>query len=97
MQQTTRVMRRSSQQLTDKVVAITANIRSRQVASTAVDLLQKYGVSDRPGRGTYQSEKYTLSAKGRMVTLTDREGTELMMFRKTRWGLDILKNDMVAS
>ncbi|MGF1523286.1 MAG: hypothetical protein ACFBSF_13300, partial [Leptolyngbyaceae cyanobacterium] len=44
-----------------------------------------------------QSEKYTLSAIGRMVTLTDREGTELMMFRKTRWGLDILKNDMAAS
>ena len=97
MQQTTHVMRRSSQQLTDKVVAIAANIRSRQVASTAVDLLQKYGVSDRPGRGTYQSEKYTLSAQGRMVTLTDREGTELMMFRKTRWGLDILKNEMGAS
>ncbi len=97
MQQTTRVMRRSSQQLTDKVVAIAANIRSRQVASTAVDLLQKYGVSSSPGRGTYQSEKYTLSAKGRMVNLTDREGTELMMFRQTRWGLDILKNDMVAS
>jgi hypothetical protein len=97
MQQTTRVMRRSSQQLTDKVVAIAANIRSRQVASTAVDLLQKYGVSARAARGIYQAEKYTLSAKGRMVTLTDREGTELMMFRKTRWGLDILKNDMAAS
>ena len=97
MQQTTRVMRRSSQQLTDKVVAIAANIRSRQVASTAVDLLQKYGVSSSSSRGTYQSEKYTLSAKGRMVTLTDREGTELMMFRKTRWGLDILKNDLGAS
>ena len=97
MQQTTRVIRRSSQQLTDKVAAIAANIRSRQVASTAVDLLQKYGVSNSPGRGTYQSEKYTLSAKGRMVTITNREGTELMMFRKTRWGIDVLKNDMVAS
>ncbi|NEQ46943.1 MAG: hypothetical protein F6K00_26740 [Leptolyngbya sp. SIOISBB] len=97
MQQTTRVMRRSSQQLTDRVVAIAANIRSRQVASTAVDLLQKYGVSGSPGRGTYQSEKYTLSAKGRMVTLTDREGMELMMFRQTRWGLDILKNDLGVS
>jgi hypothetical protein len=32
-----------------------------------------------------------------MVTIADREGTELMMFRKTRWGLDIIKNDMVAS
>lgn len=97
MQQTTRVMRRSSQQLTDKVVAIAANIRSRQVASTAVDLLQKFGTAYSPGRGLYIAEKYTLSAKGRMVTLTDREGTELMMFRKTRWGLDILKNEMVAS
>ena len=91
MQQTTRVMRRSSQQLTDKVVAIAANIRSRQVASTAVDLLQKFGTAYSPGRGLYVAEKYSLSAKGRMVTLTDREGTELMMFRKTRWGLDILK------
>lgn len=97
MQQTTHVMRRSSQQLTDKVVAIAANIRSRQVASTAVDLLQKFGTAYSPGRGLYIAEKYTLSAKGRMVILTDREGTELMMFRKTRWGLDILKNDLVAS
>jgi len=97
MQQTTRVMRRSSQQLTDKVVAIAAKIRSRQVASTAVDLLQKFGTAYSPGRGLYVAEKYTLSAKGRMVTLTDREGTELMMFRKTRWGLDILKNDLAAS
>jgi hypothetical protein len=79
------------------VSAIAANIRSRQVASTAVDLLQKYGTAYSPGRGFYVAENYTLSAKGRMVTLTDREGTELMMFRKTRWGLDILKNDMVAS
>jgi len=39
MQQTTRVMRRSSQQLADRVVAVAANIRSRQVAATAVDLL----------------------------------------------------------
>ncbi|ASC70388.1 hypothetical protein XM38_013260 [Halomicronema hongdechloris C2206] len=97
MQQTTRVMRRSSQQLTDKVVAIAANIRSRQVASTAVDLLQKFGTTYSPGRGLYVAEKYSLNAKGRMVTITDREGTELMMFRKTRWGLDILKNEMVAS
>ncbi|MEO0984018.1 MAG: hypothetical protein AAFY20_00555 [Cyanobacteria bacterium J06639_14] len=97
MQQTTRVMRRSSQQLTDKVVAIAAKIRSRQVASTAVDLLQKFGTAYSPGRGLYIAEKYTLSAKGHMVILTDREGTELMMFRKTRWRLDILKNEMVAS
>jgi hypothetical protein len=54
MQQTTRIMRRSSQQLTDRVVAIAANIRSRQIAATAVDLLQKYGVSELPNRGVYQ-------------------------------------------
>ena len=97
MQQTTRVMQRSSQHVADRVVAIAANIRSRQIAATAINLLQKYGVSDSPGRGLYQSEKYTLSFRGRMVTIADREGTDLMMFRKTRWGLSIVKNDMVAS
>ncbi|MBW4653794.1 MAG: hypothetical protein KME20_12265 [Kaiparowitsia implicata GSE-PSE-MK54-09C] len=97
MQQTTRVMRRSSQQLTERVVALAANIRSRQVASTAVDLLQKYGTAYNPGRGVYVAESYVISAKGRMVTVSDREGIELMTARKTRWGLDILKNDMVAS
>jgi hypothetical protein len=97
MQQTTRVMRRSSQQLTERVVALAANIRSRQVASTAVDLLQKYGTAYSPGRGFYVAENYVVSSKGRMVTVSDREGIELMTARKTRWGLDILKNDMVAS
>lgn len=97
MQQTTRVMQRSSQHVADRVVSIAANIRSRQIAATAINLLQKYGVSDSPGRGLYQSEKYTLSFRGRMVTIADREGTDLMMFRKTRWGLSIVKNDMVAS
>ena len=97
MQQTTRVMQRSSQHVADRVVAIAANIRSRQIAASAVNLLQKYGVSESPGRGLYQSEKYTLSFRGRMVTIADREGTDLMMFRKTRWGLSIVKNDMVAS
>ena len=97
MQQTTRVMQRSSQHVADRVVAVAANIRSRQIAATAINLLQKYGVSDSPGRGLYQSEKYTLSFRGRMVTIADREGTDLMMFRKTRWGLSIVKNDMVAS
>ncbi|MEO0409082.1 MAG: hypothetical protein AAF289_17200, partial [Cyanobacteria bacterium P01_A01_bin.135] len=96
MQQTTRVMRRSPRQMADKVVGIAVNIRGRQVAATAVDLLQKYGAADGPGKGTYQSEKYSLSARGRMVTIADREGTALMMFRKTRWGMDILKNDMKA-
>ena len=89
--------KRSSQHVADRVVAIAANIRSRQIAATAINLLQKYGVSDSPGRGLYQSEKYTLSFRGRMVTIADREGTDLMMFRKTRWGLSIVKNDMVAS
>ncbi len=97
MQQTTRVMRRSSQQLTERVVALAANIRSRQVASTAVDLLQKYGTTHSPGRGFYVAENYVISGKGRMVTVSDREGIELMTARKTRWGLNILKNDMVAS
>ncbi|MGG6241476.1 hypothetical protein C7293_10965 [filamentous cyanobacterium CCT1] len=97
MQQTTRVMQRSSQQLTERVVALAANIRSRQVASTAVDLLQKYGTAYSPGRGFYVAENYVISSKGRMVTVSDREGIELMTARKTRWGLDILKNDMVAS
>jgi len=97
MQQTTRVMRRSSQQLTERVVALAANIRSRQVASTAVDLLQKYGTAYSPGRGFYVAENYVVSSKGRMVTVSDRQGIELMTARKTRWGLDILKNDMVAS
>jgi hypothetical protein len=97
MQQTTQVMRRSSQQLTERVVALAANIRSRQVASTAVDLLQKYGTAYSPGRGFYVAENYVVSSKGRMVTVSDREGIELMTARKTRWGLDILKNDMVAS
>ena len=97
MQQTTRVMRRSSQQLTERVVALAANIRSRQVASTAVDLLQKYGTAPSPGRGFYVAENYVVSAKGRMVTVLDRQGLELMTARKTRWGLDILKNDMVPS
>ncbi|MEA5452541.1 hypothetical protein VB780_28470 [Leptolyngbya sp. CCNP1308] len=97
MQQTTRVMQRSSQQLTERVVALAANIRSRQVASTAVDLLQKYGTAYSPGRGFYVAENYVVSSKGRMVTVSDREGIELMTARKTRWGLDILKNDMVAS
>lgn len=97
MQQTTRVMRRSSQQLTERVVALAANIRSRQVASTAVDLLQKYGTAYSPGRGFYVAENYVVSSKGRMVNVSDREGIELMTARKTRWGLDILKNDMVAS
>ncbi|MBE9113189.1 hypothetical protein IQ273_27795 [Nodosilinea sp. LEGE 07298] len=97
MQQTTRVMRRSSQQLTERVVALAANIRSRQVASTAVDLLQKYGTAYSPGRGFYVAENYVISSKGRMVTVSDREGIELMTARKTRWGLDILKNDLVAS
>lgn len=97
MQQTTRVMRRSSQQLTERVVALAANIRSRQVASTAVDLLQKYGTAYSPGRGFYVAENYVVSSKGRMVTVSDREGIELMTARKTRWGLDILKNDMVVS
>ncbi|MBF2035378.1 MAG: hypothetical protein IGR92_07815 [Leptolyngbyaceae cyanobacterium T60_A2020_046] len=97
MQQTTRVMRRSSQQLTERVVALAANIRSRQVASTAVDLLQKYGTAYSPGRGFYVAENYVVSSKGRMVTVSDREGIELMTARKTHWGLDILKNDMVAS
>ena len=97
MQQTTRVMRRSSQQLTERVVALATNIRSRQVASTAVDLLQKYGTAYSPGRGFYVAENYVISSKGRMITVSDREGIELMTARKTRWGLDILKNDMVAS
>jgi len=97
MQQTTRVMRRSSQQLTERVVALAANIRSRQVASTAVDLLQKYGTAYSSGRGFYVAENYVVSAKGRMVTVLDRQGLELMTARKTRWGLDILKNDMVPS
>ena len=97
MQQTTRVMQRSSQHVADRVVAIAANIRSRQIAATSINLLQKYGVSESPGRGLYQSEKYTLSFRGRMVTIADRKGTDLMMFRKTRWGLSIVKNDMVAS
>lgn len=97
MQQTTRIMQRSSQQVADRVVAIAAHIRSRQVAATAVDLLRKYGTSERPGRGLYQSESYTLRARGRMMTIADREGTELMIVRQTRWGLDILKNDMGAS
>jgi hypothetical protein len=97
MQQTTRVMQRSSQQLTERVVALAANIRSRQVASTAVDLIQKYGSAYSPGRGFYVAENYVVSSKGRMVTVSDRQGIELMTARKTRWGLDILKNDMVAS
>lgn len=97
MQHTTRLMRRSSQQLTERVVALAANIRSRQVASTAVDLLQAYGTTYRPGRGFYVAENYVIKAKGRMVTVSDREGVELMTARKTRWGLDILKNDMVPS
>jgi hypothetical protein len=97
MQHTTRLMQRSSQQLTERVVALAANIRSRQVASTAVDLLQAYGTTYRPGRGFYVAENYVIKAKGRMVTVSDREGVELMTARKTRWGLDILKNDMVPS
>ncbi|MBE9135713.1 hypothetical protein IQ254_00570 [Nodosilinea sp. LEGE 07088] len=97
MQQTTRVMRRSSQQLTERVVALAVNIRRRQVASTAVDLLQKYGTAYSSGRGFYVAENYVVSSKGRMVTVSDREGIELMTARKTRWGLDILKNDMVVS
>ncbi|MEM8804442.1 MAG: hypothetical protein AAGF01_00120 [Cyanobacteria bacterium P01_G01_bin.38] len=97
MQQTTRVMQRSSQHLANRIVAVAANIRSRQIATTAMNLLQKYGVSESRGKGLYQSEKYTLSFRGRMVTISDREGTDLMMFRKTRWGLSIVKNDMVAS
>jgi hypothetical protein len=97
MQQTTRVMRRSSQQLTERVVALAANIRSRQVASTAVDLLQKYGTAYSPGRGFYVAENYVISSKGRMVTVSDRQGIELMTARKTRLGLNIVKNDMVAS
>jgi len=97
MQQTTRVMRRSSQQLTERVVALAANIRSRQVASTAVDLLQKYGTAYSSGRGFYVAENYVVSSKGHMVTVLDRQGLELMTARKTRWGLDILNNDMVPS
>lgn len=97
MQQTTRVMRRSSQQLADRVVAVAANIRSRQVASTAVDLLQHYGTAYNPGRGFYVAENYVISSKGRMVTVSDRQGIELMTARKTRLGLDIIKNDMVPS
>jgi len=97
MQHTTQLMRRSSQQLTERVVALAANIRSRQVAATAVDLLQAYGTTYRPGSGFYVAENYVSNAKGRMVTISDREGVELMTARKTRWGLDILKNDMVPS
>jgi len=97
MQQTTRVMQRSSQQLADRIVAVAANIRSRQVASTAVDLLQKYGTAYSPGRGFYVAENYVISSRGRMVTVSDRQGIELMTARKTRLGLDIIKNDMVPS
>ena len=97
MQQTTRVMQRSSQQLADRIVSVAANIRSRQVASTAVDLLQKYGTAYSPGRGFYVAENYVISSRGRMVTVSDRQGIELMTARKTRLGLDIIKNDMVPS
>lgn len=69
-----------TQRLWEAIAQRLTFIRRQQVASTAIDLLQKYGTRE----GTqfvYRSENYTLKGQGKFVTVCDREGRELLFVR----------------
>lgn len=69
-----------TQRFSEAVVERFTTVRRQQVADAAIDLLQKYGT--REGKQfVYQSEGYVLKGQGKIVTVHDREGRELLFIR----------------
>lgn len=81
-------------QLPQQVANLPEVVRDRQIADTAVQLLDRYGGQDDQAR-TYQAANYTIRATGKNTySISDNHGKELMKFKQSFLGPQILSNHM---
>ncbi len=80
--------------LPQQAVRLPQTIRDRQIAETALKLLDHYGTSDDKGK-SYQAANYTIRTEGKdNYSISDSRGKELMKFKQNFLGPQVVSSQM---